>query len=202
MSNKGALIVLSAPSGTGKSTLCRAILKLMPELQYSISATSRPKRPNEVAGKDYFFFNEEEFRKKEEQGEFLESANVFGHGYGTPRSFIETQLKAGKDVLLDVDVQGAKSIREKNMEGVFIFIIPPNIQTLADRLQKRKTESKEVIENRLNQARNEIELYSQYDYVVINDVLEDCLHQINAIILAEKCRVNRNLPVFEKLLTV
>lgn len=201
MSNKGRLFVLSAPSGTGKTTLCRALLKLLPNLQYSISATTREKRPGEVEGKDYFFLTEEDFKAKKEKGEFLESANVFGCWYGTPKSFIEEKLESGQDILLDIDVQGAASIREKKVKGIFIFLIPPSMEALKERLLNRKTDAEKVIENRLAKAREEIGYYKQYDYVIVNDVLEESLQRIKSIILAEKSHIPDHKGVIDQLLS-
>lgn len=202
MSNKGILIVISAPSGTGKTTLCQALLKMMPRMRYSVSATTRPPRPGEVNGKDYFFLSENDFKAKAERGEFLEHANVFGHWYGTPRDFVEGKLAAGEDVLLDVDVQGAASIRKKKIAGVFVFLIPPTMEALEERLKKRRTESPEAMRKRLAQAQEELKSFSHYDYVVVNEMVEDSLQRIKAIIVAEKCRTDRNRGIFEKLLPV
>lgn len=198
MSNKGILVVLSGPSGTGKTTLSRALLKLLPEMQYSISATTRPQRPGEENGKDYFFLSESEFKEKKNKGEFLETAKVFGHWYGTPRSFFDEKLNEGKDVLLDIDVQGALSVRnqvvsKKKSEGIFILVVPPSIEVLSQRLQKRNTDSQDMIDVRLNKARKEIQSHKLYNYVVVNDVIEECLQHIKSILLAEKCLISRNL---------
>lgn len=202
MSSRGVLFVVSAPSGTGKTTLCQALLKLMPQMRYSVSATTRPPRAGELDGTHYFFLSEKEFQARAACGEFLEHANVFGHAYGTPRDFVEARLAAGEDVLLDVDVQGAASIRKKNVEGVFIFLVPPSRSVLEERLNKRKTDSTEGIRRRLAQAQEELKYFPNYDYVVVNELVEDSLQRIKAIILAEKCRIERNKEVLEKWLSM
>lgn len=202
MSSEGMLIVVSAPSGTGKTTLCQALLKLMPGMRYSISATTRPPRSGEANGKHYFFLSEREFQEKVERDEFLEHATVFGHRYGTPRDFVEARLKAGEDLLLDVDVQGAAAIRQKKVKGVFIFLVPPSLEVLGERLNKRKTDSPEAIERRLLTAQEELKYFSNYDYVVVNELIEESLQRIKAIILAEKCRMERNRDLFRKILPV
>lgn len=200
MSNKGMAFVLSAPSGTGKTTLSRALLKLLPDLSYSVSATTRPKREGEVEGSDYFFLTEAEFKKKNSNGEFLESANVYGNWYGTPRSHVEKVLSEGKDILLDVDVQGAKSIKQNKLEAVYIFLVPPSLGELKDRLKQRKTEDEKTLNMRLEKAQDELKEYDLYDYVVVNDVLEEALQRIKAIILSEKSRIPVNKTLMEQII--
>lgn len=201
MSNKGTAFVLSAPSGTGKTTLSRALLKLMPDMVYSISATTRPKREGEVDGEDYYFYDEQDFIEKDKAGEFLESANVYGNWYGTPKSRVEESLNKGKDLLLEVDVQGAASIKEKGLEAVYIFLIPPSLKELKERLQNRKTEDERTLQKRLDKAKDEMEHYSLYNYVVINDQLEDALQRIKSIVIAEKSRLKFSETVLKQMLT-
>lgn len=202
MSSRGVLFVVSAPSGTGKTTLCQALLKLMPQMRYSVSATTRLPRAGEIDGTHYFFLSEKDFQSRAARGEFLEHANVFGQWYGTPRDFVEGRLAAGEDVLLDVDVQGGASIRKKKIEGVFIFLVPPSRGALEERLNKRKTDSTEGIRRRLAQAQEELKYIPNYDYVVVNELVEDSLQRIKSIILAEKCRIERNKEVVEKWLSM
>ncbi len=200
MSNKGIAFVLSAPSGTGKTTLARALLKLMPEMAYSISATTRSKRLGEEEGRDYFFLDEKEFVEKDQNGDFLESAQVYGNWYGTPKSHVDEHLNNGTDILLDVDVQGAASFKKNKLKAVYIFLVPPSLEELEDRLQKRKTEDSRTLERRLSKAEDEIKEYKIYDYVVINDQLEEALQKIKSIVLAEKCRMNLKESFLKKLL--
>jgi guanylate kinase len=188
MSSKGIAFVLSAPSGTGKTTLSKALLKSMPELEYSISATTRPMRPGEVNGKDYYFYDEEDFLKKKATGEFLESANVYGYWYGTPKSRVEKVLASRHDILIDVDVQGASAFRKKMLDAVYIFLVPPSLQELKKRLQNRKTEDEMTLNRRLFKARDEMRQYFLYDYIVINDNFDEALQRLQSIVLAEKSR--------------
>ena len=186
---KGLLFILSAPSGAGKTTVCEALLGRTGRLKKAITSTTRPPRPGETDGVDYFFLSEEEFQKKLSRGRFLEHALVYDYYYGSGRDYIETQLEAGYDVILVVDVQGARSIRELGVEAVFIYLLPPSLSELQKRLEGRKTDSPEVIEKRFDRARDEISRYPEYDYCVINDDLETAVEDLLAVIRAERCRV-------------
>lgn len=201
MLNRGIAFVLSAPSGTGKTTLSKALLKSMSDLDYSISATTRPMRPGEVDAKDYYFYEEDDFLKKQAAGEFLESANVYGHWYGTPKSRVEKVLASGKDILIDVDVQGASSFRKKKLEAVYIFLVPPGLEALKERLQNRKTEDEMTLNRRLAKARDEIRQYPLYDYVVINEHLDEALLRLQSIIWAERSRRVRHESFLKEMLT-
>ena len=193
---KGLLVVISGPSGVGKSTVVRKLLKLCAECKLSISSTTRPKRPTEDHGSDYFFLSEEEFFDREKKGEFLEWAKVHGYYYGTPRSYIEGELDKGNTVVLEVDVQGAASIKDQAAKGriksssqVFVFLIPPSVDILAFRLKKRKTEKAEEQNYRLRAAIAELQVMEKYDYIVVNDRVESAAEKIKAIINVEKERM-------------
>ncbi|MBE3592747.1 MAG: guanylate kinase [Thermoanaerobacter sp.] len=189
---KGLLIVLSGPSGAGKGTICKALMEKENNLKLSISATTRQPRSGEIEGKNYFFKSEEEFEKMIENDSFLEWAKVYGHYYGTPKDFVIKNLEEGNDVVLEIDIQGALKIKEKFPEGVFIFILPPSMEELKNRIKKRGTETEEEIIKRFKSAYVELNYVSRYNYVVINDSVEEAVEKIRAIIIAEKCRVDRN----------
>jgi len=194
---RGLLIVISAPSGTGKTTLTRMLLKEFPNIEFSISFTTRKPRPGEVNGKDYWFISREEFLKRIEEGDFLEWAEVYGNLYGTSKSQVLKALNEGKDVLLDIDTQGALQVKENFPEAVLIFILPPSLEELERRLRNRGTDPEEVIEKRLKIAREEIKRAKFYDYIVVNDVLEVAYNKLKSIISAEKCKTKRFLENLE-----
>ncbi len=191
MKRKGIIFVLSSPSGGGKTTIRRELLKQLPELSFSISATSRRPRSGEKEGKDYFFISREEFDKKIEKGEFVEWAEVHGQGYGTPRQLLEETFRSGRDIILDIDVQGALQIKKEYKESRLIFLLPPSLETLADRLRERKTDDEEEIKRRLAQAKEEIASLKEYDYAVVNCHLSQAVEEVQAIIIAERCQVGR-----------
>lgn len=191
MGRRGLLIVISAPSGTGKGVLRRHLLREMPELRFCLSVTSRPPRPGEVEGVDYYFVSPEEFQRRLEAGAFVEWAEVYGNLYGTPALEIKEALERGEDVLLEKDVQGARTLREKFPDGVFIFILPPDRQALEERLRGRGTEDQENLERRLATAWEELAQLKNYDYVVVNDRVEEAVAQLRAIVTAERCRTSR-----------
>ncbi len=184
--NKNFLIVLSSPSGGGKTTLCNMVLNNFEDIKYSISATTRPKRKNEIDGKHYFFMTEEEFKEKEKQGFFIETALVHNYYYGTPKNYIENTLKSGFDIIMDVDVQGAISIMEIFPDALTIFIKPPSIEELEKRLRNRGTDSEEVIKQRLENAKKEMEYAPHFKYVVVNDDLNTVFEKIKQIINNER----------------
>jgi len=191
---KGLLIVLSGPSGVGKGTVCSMLRKLAPELVYSVSATTRPPRAGEVEGVNYFFKTKEQFRSMIERNELLEWAEYVGNCYGTPRSFVEQTIRAGKDIILEIEVQGAMKVKQTFPEGVFIFLMPPSLGELKNRIRGRGTETDESIRNRLNAAAEEIRLLEQYDYAVVNDEVEAACNRILSIITAEHCKRERIMP--------
>jgi guanylate kinase len=199
MNKKGLLIVLSGPSGAGKGTICKEWLSKHPETVLSVSATTRQPRPMEKDGVNYFFKTREEFERMIEENEFLEYASVYDNYYGTPRKYVQHQLMAGHDVILEIDIQGALQVKDRFDEGVFIFIVPPTMEELKKRIVKRGTEDPEVILKRFNSAFEEINFIKRYNYVVVNDVVENAVSKIEAIIMAEKCRVDRNTQLILQL---
>jgi len=198
MTQRGLLIVLSGPSGVGKGTVRKAIFEEEGiDFQYSISATTRQPRVGEVDGEDYFFVSREEFEQKIVNGDVLEYAQYVNNYYGTPKSFIDETLASGRDVFLEIDVQGALQVKSKMPEGIYIFLTPPDLTNLRERLVGRGTDSQEVIEKRVAAARDELKQMINYDYAVENDQVIHAVDRIKAIITAERLRVAR---VFEKTL--
>jgi len=191
MTRNRLLVVVSAPSGAGKTSLCRGAVASVSGLVHSISYTTRVARPEEVGGRDYFFIPEEEFLKRIEAGEFVEWARVHGCLYGTSRLQLEAHFQAGRDVILDIDVQGAAQLREKYPSGIFVFILPPMVEKLEQRLRMRKTDSEEEIQRRLQKATAEMKEYAQYQYLIINDDLEAAIAALRSVIVAERCKTFR-----------
>ena len=191
---EGMLIVLSSPSGGGKSSVCQALLRTDSRLAYSVSVTSRLPRGDEVNGQHYHFVSEGEFQALVEKECFYEWARVHGNLYGTRRDLIDEKLAEGRDIVLDIDVQGSLQIKRRNPKAVMIFILPPSMRTLEDRLRKRKTDSDEIIARRLHNARLEIDQADQYDYVVVNDDLAQTIEVIRGIIQSERHSV-RHLSI-------
>ncbi len=180
--------IVSAPSGSGKSTLVNELFKMVGNLDFSISYTTRPPRGSEQNGKEYFFISREEFEAMIAAGEFLEHAEVFGNYYGTARRFLRAAEARGNDLLLDIDVQGASQVKEKISDAVSIFILPPDREKLEWRLRNRGLDSEAVIRRRLDTARREIENYSKYDYILVNNLLEQSADQLRDIVLAERLK--------------
>lgn len=182
------IYIISAPSGSGKSTLVNELLKLVPDLDFSISYTTRAPRGSEQNGKQYHFVSREEFEQMIRRDEFLEHAEFDGNYYGTARRFLQETGQKGHDLLLDIDVQGAAQIKQKLPEAVTIFVLPPDRKTLEWRLRKRSEDAEEVIARRLAAATREIENYDKYDYILINDDLEESIDRLEAIVLSERLR--------------
>ncbi|MDQ0270294.1 guanylate kinase [Cytobacillus purgationiresistens] len=203
MKEKGLLIVLSGPSGVGKGTVRKQIFS-HPEtaFEYSISMTTRNPREGEVDGVDYFFKSREDFEALIQQDKLLEYAEFVGNYYGTPVDYVKETLESGKDVFLEIEVQGARQVREKFPDGLFIFLVPPSLSELKNRIVTRGTESEDVINNRMTVAKEEIEMMNLYDYVVENDQVELACDRINAIVVAEHCRRERVEPRYIKMLEV
>ena len=200
MTKRGLLIVLSGPSGVGKGTVRAAIFsKGEQKFVYSISATTRLPRTGETDGVDYFFKTREEFEQMIQNKQLLEYAEYVGNYYGTPLEYVENTLASGKDVFLEIDVQGAIQVRELMPDGVFIFLTPPDLNELESRIVNRGTDSDEVIAKRMKTAREELELMKYYDYSVVNDTVDNAVQKIEAIIQTEHLRIIRNLDTIEEL---
>lgn len=194
LNRRGLLFVLSSPSGAGKTTISRKLLAADDNIALSISATTRPPRPGEIDGKDYHFVDVETFKRMAADNEFLEWAHVFGHRYGTPRAPVEAMLDAGKDVLFDIDWQGAQQLyQEAGPDVVRVFILPPSMEELERRLRSRNTDSDEVIAARMARAANEISHWDGYDYVLINDQVDPCFDEVQAILRAERLKRRRQI---------
>jgi guanylate kinase len=189
--SRGSILVISAPSGAGKTTLCKRLLEEDPGVEFSVSYTTRPPRSGEQDGVDYAFVNCAEFERRREAGEFVEWAMVGGHLYGTSMEVVKDAAARGRDILLDVDTQGAMNIRRQISEAVLIFILPPDKAALENRLMKRGTEAPEEVARRLGLAQGEVEKCSAYDYVIINDDFETAYRQLRAVVEASRCRTVR-----------
>ncbi|MEG3125241.1 guanylate kinase [Sphingomonas sp. GB1N7] len=193
---RGVLFVLSSPSGAGKSTIARKLLAAEPELSMSVSYTTRPPRPGEVEGKDYHFVDLETFREMVANHEFLEWAHVFNHRYGTPKAQVWNVLEQGKDILFDIDWQGAQQLHQlAGGDVVRVFILPPSMPILRDRLEKRATDSMDVINARMDRAANEVSHWDGYDYVMVNDDVEECFDSVKTILAAERIKRSRQTGI-------
>lgn len=189
------LIIISSPSGAGKSTVCRMLTENDQHIKLSISATTRQKRPKEIEGQDYFFLSQSEYDQMRDRDEFLEYAQIFGNHYGTPRKMVENELNRGNDVLFDIDWQGARQLSQKFKQDdiITIFILPPSLQELYRRLQNRAQDSEEVVLNRMRKAKDEVSHYNEYDYVLVNDDLMITYQKVQHIISAARIkRADRN----------
>jgi guanylate kinase len=199
MSSNGLLLVISAPSGTGKTTVVEQLVKVVPTLEMSRSYTSRPPRANERDGVDYNFISRQEFEDRIRRGDFLEYADVFGNYYGTGKAETETRLASGRDLVLVIDVQGARQVREQRPGTVAVFVLPPSYQVLERRLRGRSQDPEAAIQRRLETARSEVGAVSEYDYVVINDELDRCVAELRGIVLAERARRDRRTGLVEPI---
>jgi guanylate kinase len=195
---QGILFVLSGPSGAGKGTVCKALMRRLPEMRLSISATTRQPREGEQHGVNYFFKTKDQFQIMIASGDLLEWAEVYGNYYGTPRAFVEQKLSEGSDVLLEIDIQGAMQVKETYPDGVFLFLIPPSAMELEARILGRGTETEDSFATRFGAAHEELQMMSKYDYVVVNDVVEAACERIESIITAEHCSVARNLYLLKE----
>jgi guanylate kinase len=193
MKRQGILFIISAPSGAGKTTLCKEVIDILPNLLHSVSYTTRAPRPGEVCGRDYFFVSPAEFANMVAAGEFAEWAEVHGNRYGTAIKTLEEYRAKGVDVILDIDCQGARQLKERFGEGVFIFILPPSFRELRRRLDIRNSDSDEVKDRRIKGAAEEIKESRWYDYIIINDVYSKAVEELKSVLIAERCTTSRVL---------
>lgn len=201
LNQRGLLVVLSGPSGVGKGTVRKALFNMKHhDLVYSVSMTTRPPRPGEVDGVDYYFVDKETFLKRIQENKFLEWAEFVGQYYGTPRDKVEEQLDKGKEVVLEIEVEGALQVRKQMKDAVFIFLVPPGKQALYDRLLQRGTEPESVIQERMKKAEKEFPLAHKYDYIVVNDEVNNAADRIMAIIRAEHAKTERTIHNYLKML--
>ena len=198
-SRRGTLFVVSAPSGAGKTTLCREVRMRVSDLAYSVSYTTRPPRAGEVDGTDFHFVSEARYRELRERGEFAEWAEVHGNYYGTSASAIDKALAAGRDVLLDIDTQGAAQLRARYPEAVLGFIVAPSLAELEQRLRERRSDPDTEIQRRLARAQEEIALWKEYDYLIVNRDVKEAIEQLASVIQAERCRISRLRLTFPDL---
>ena len=204
MSKKGVLVILSSPSGAGKTSIARALVEENKSFLFSISATTRKSRPGEVNGREYHFLTVDEFREKINDGQFLEHAKVFGNLYGTPLEPVMESINNGKDLIFDVDWQGGKQIRNSSLSKfvISIFILPPSIKALQERLMKRAQDSSDTVKDRMRKSIGEIMHWKEYDYVIVNSNFEQTLHEVKSIITSEKLRRVRNSQLEEFIETL
>ena len=198
-SSPGLALVISAPSGAGKSTLVRRLLREFPEFRFSVSCTTRAPREGETDGREYHFLSRQRFQELIRQGYFAEWAEVHGNLYGTPLESVEQILGSGGHMVFDIDVQGAEQLKSGLSEGVFVFILPPSVEELENRLRQRGSDEGEVIENRLAAARKELEAAPDFDYWIVNDDLEGAFDRLRCVYMAECCRSRRNPRLYERL---
>lgn len=197
--DNGLLVVISGPSGAGKGTICKRLKEQMKDLKVSVSATTRKPREGEIEGESYFFINEEDFINKINNDEFLEYARVYGNYYGTPKKEVFKRLEDGNDIILEIDIQGALQVKKNYPIGVFIFILPPSLKELKNRIEGRGTDSKEVIIKRMQCAYDELNYAFEYDYVVLNDEVQAAVDKIHCIINAEKNRAIRKKAIINEI---
>ena len=204
LSEKGVLVILSSPSGAGKTSIARALVEENKNFLFSVSATTRKSRPGEVNGREYHFLTVDEFREKINDGQFLEHAKVFGNLYGTPLEPVMESINDGKDLIFDVDWQGGKQIRSSSLSKfvISIFILPPSIKALQERLMKRAQDSSETVKDRMTKSIGEIMHWKEYDYVIVNNNFEQTLHEVKSIITSEKLRRVRNNQLEEFIETL
>ena len=196
---RGTLFVVSAPSGAGKTTLCREIRLRLSDLAYSVSVTTRPPRPGEIDGTDFRFVSEAQFRELLTRNEMAEWATVHGNLYGTPAAPLEASLREGRDVLLDIDTQGAAQLRARYPDAVLVFVVAPSMAELEQRLRERRSDAEQDIARRLERARQEIALWRRYDYLIVNRDVKEAMEQLESIIQAERCRIGRLALTFPDL---
>lgn len=202
MKREGILFVISAPSGAGKTTLCKEAIDILPNLRHSVSYTTRQSRPGEIHGQDYFFISATKFRQMVANGEFAEWAEVHGNLYGTSLATLEGYRQNGIDILLDIDCQGALQLKKHYRGGVFIFILPPSYSELRRRLDSRNSDSIDVIQRRLDNAAAEIREARWYDYIIVNDVFATAVEELKSVLIAERCRTGRVLEAVNEIFDI
>ena len=190
---QGHLYIISAPSGAGKTSLIKALLKGVDGLQVSVSHTTRKRRPNEVEGEDYHYVSIDQFREMLAEGDFLEYAEVFGNHYGTSKTAVEELIEKGVDVILELDWQGARQIQQKMPKAIRIFVLPPSLEALNQRLTNRAQDDEAVITNRMLQAKQEMSHFNEYQFVIINDVFEEAYQELKALVISERLRLERQM---------
>jgi guanylate kinase len=199
--DNGKLFVIAAPSGAGKTSLVRALMEQEPALRFSISCTTRPPRPNEVNGRDYFFVDADKFRRMAADGEFLEHAQVFDYHYGTPRDQVQQTLASGQDLILEIDWQGARQIRAAMPQAIGIFILPPSRTALEERLRARRTDSPDVIARRLRDAVADMSHWNEFDYVIVNDSFDQALTELRSIVAGRGDALRSDRPTLTPVVT-
>lgn len=196
---EGILLVLSGPSGAGKGTICKALLEKRKDMAYSVSCTTRQPRVGEVDEENYFFKTRDEFEALLAKDGFLEHADVYGNYYGTPRAYVLEQLAKGKDIVLEIDPQGALQVKKNFPDGVFVFIVPPSLDELSKRIYKRGTDAVDVIKKRLSAATSELAYATKYDYLVVNDEVEKATNKVSSIVETEHLRVDRTYYIVDEI---
>ena len=199
MNKDGLLFIISAPSGAGKTSLCKKVVKLFPNLYHSVSYTTRLPRPGEKDGEDYLFVSKDNFQEMIDDRSFVEWAEIHGNRYGTTIDSLKEYRHKGIDIILDIDGQGGRQLKNEYPDGIYVFILPPSRKDLEERLRLRSTDSDEDIEKRLKNAKEELQYIYQYDYIVVNNDLQEAVSALKSIIIAEKCRRDRVLPLVKDL---
>lgn len=198
--DKGSLYIVSAPSGAGKTSLLKQVVQSMGNLQVSVSHTTRESRPGEVDGENYFFISQSEFLERVGREDFLEHAEVFGNHYGTSKEALDTMLSQGKDIILEIDWQGAQTVRKAMPSAISIFILPPSVEALESRLQNREQDSDEIIAKRMHGARNEMSHYNEYDFIVINDDFDLAVEELKSLFVVDRLQLARQESKYKVML--